>query len=549
MMQTVVSVAAADKPTFAGLDASPTMQAAVEDMQVLASITEPLLDVLLNSEEKISELLRGLARVAFLLLFVYRMKKTRFKPGQLDHDLQATIRLLFYVVLEAQVRCPRERLYLWMIGTDGLENLFAIVRTLTHASNVDAKEAIERFGAVIGVEQVDAVDILRGHPSYEASVNRETISELQKVGVTTFLPFGATEGLAGGELDAFLHATESGPGEITSSCEVDGKQIHKQRALTEFMGPAFQNASRDRLKRLRGYTAGQSGSATGSRGVGGRGEEAAGIGNTDSRGIVVGDPFAMLVATPGMRPAQYALGLFSCTKAPMDEQAQDGSPVFKGRLMKLQRSKVAPAVGAVRLGEGDGTSSSDFGEDGAPAKDSWQHWGDLGLHKGELSCKCRLVLALDPDDDAYRGGHILKDKVSTACGFCGGVGRPTTIHDPPGKARPLVHSTCPSAPRSDARQEAVALNLSSARAGSDTSLCTNMVFKCFFCSQYNYIWKYSMSDHITRCHQADVLVAEGTGADNFKETCTISESEKAKDTGEEEEEEEEEEDGEEEEED
>ena len=75
--------------------------------------------------------------------------------------------------------------------------------------------------------------------------------------------------------------------------------------------------------------------STGSRGVGKRGGEAAGIDNTDSRGIVVGDPFAMLVATPGRSPAQYALGLFSCTKAPSEEQAQDGA-VVKGRLMKLQ---------------------------------------------------------------------------------------------------------------------------------------------------------------------------------------------------------------------
>ncbi|CAB1108442.1 unnamed protein product [Ectocarpus sp. CCAP 1310/34] len=101
MMQPVVSVAAADKSTFAGLDASPTMQAALEDMQVLASITEPLLDVLLTPEKTISELLRELARVAFLLLFVYRMNKTRFIPDQLYHDLQATIRVLFYVVLKS----------------------------------------------------------------------------------------------------------------------------------------------------------------------------------------------------------------------------------------------------------------------------------------------------------------------------------------------------------------------------------------------------------------------------------------------------------------
>ncbi|CAM9983578.1 unnamed protein product [Hapterophycus canaliculatus] len=81
------------------------------------------------------------------------------------------------------------------------------------------------------------------------------------------------------------------------------------------------------------------------------------------------------------------------------------------------------------------------------------------------------------------GGHILKDKaLSTLCGFCGSYGCRTSMNDPPGKAAPLIHSTCPSAPRRDARHEAVALSLKSARAGSKTSPCTNIVMKCIFCS-------------------------------------------------------------------
>ncbi|CAN0594582.1 unnamed protein product, partial [Ectocarpus sp. 12 AP-2014] len=117
----------------------------------------------------------------------------------------------------------------------------------------------------------DAVGILRGHPSFKGSINGGTISDLQKAGVTTLLPFGpgggfpgiraqgttdaraqgttdapgseegsedgddvdereqrapvATEEpglLAGVELDSFLHATENGPGKISSFCEVDG---------------------------------------------------------------------------------------------------------------------------------------------------------------------------------------------------------------------------------------------------------------------------------------------------------------------------------------
>lgn len=55
-----------------------------------------------------------------------------------------------------------------------------------------------------------------------------------------------------------------------------------------------------------------------------------------------------------------------------------------------------------------------------------------------------------------------------------------------------------------------------------------MVLKCLFCSQDTYIWKYGMSEHVTRCHREDILVAAGTRVDRFKEAYTISESEKAK---------------------
>lgn len=173
---------------------------------------------------------------------LFRMNKTGVIPAQLYHDMQATIRAKYYLVGEAQRRCPNENMYLWMAGTDGLENLFTVVRTLTHARNVDAKELSERFGAAVGVEQVyekkpelrrtstrlngvdhvspgqwdkngplyntsvrdvdvdlsscwydgtrDAIDILRCHPSFKTTLDDGTISSLKELGVTTFLPFG-----------------------------------------------------------------------------------------------------------------------------------------------------------------------------------------------------------------------------------------------------------------------------------------------------------------------------------------------------------------------
>lgn len=189
------------------------------------------------------------------------------------------------------------------------------------------------------------------------------------------------------ELDAFLQENEMEGNQRSPYCDVDGKQVHKQRVLTELMGSQFGTASRDRLKRVRGPSVGSSG-VTGLHGAG-RDTEGAGIGNTDAQGLGVGDPFAMMV---GMRPGQYTLGLFSCTLAPREETRAGGGEVVKGRLMKLRQTRCA-----VEAGEGASTSGVIPTTNSAPAADSWDHWGELGLHKGELSCKCRLVLPLNPD--------------------------------------------------------------------------------------------------------------------------------------------------------
>lgn len=134
-------------------------------------------------------------------------------------------------------------MYLWQIGTDGLENLFAVVRTLTHSRNVDLKELGDRLGAAVALERVykehqdwkrasrrlngtldhintaswdtgpagnsdvrevdlqlswengcvDAVAILQAHPSYGdhgARISRKTFSELGRQGVTMLKPNG-----------------------------------------------------------------------------------------------------------------------------------------------------------------------------------------------------------------------------------------------------------------------------------------------------------------------------------------------------------------------
>ena len=117
--------------------------------------------------------------------------------------------------------------------------------------------------------------------------------------------------------------------------------------------------------------------------------EAAGIGSTDARGLDVGDPFVMMVSTG---PGWYTLGLFSCTVGPTEDTRTGSGPVINGRLMKLTRSRCV-------LSAGEGVSSAGVtpATNSSPVGDWWDHHGELGMHKGELSCKSRLIMPLDPD--------------------------------------------------------------------------------------------------------------------------------------------------------
>lgn len=74
--------------------------------------------------------------------------------AQLYHDTQATIRASFHCVALAREHCCAQPMFLWQIGTDGLENLFAVARTLTHAGNFDAKEFGDRLSAAVSLEEI-----------------------------------------------------------------------------------------------------------------------------------------------------------------------------------------------------------------------------------------------------------------------------------------------------------------------------------------------------------------------------------------------------------
>jgi hypothetical protein len=98
--------------------------------------------------------LSQLAYSSHLIFYIYRKWHGKFLPAQLYHDIQATIQDAFVVTRKVREKCESSQLFLYQLGTDQLEALFGIVRTLTHARNCDYLELIDRLKIAFQIFQV-----------------------------------------------------------------------------------------------------------------------------------------------------------------------------------------------------------------------------------------------------------------------------------------------------------------------------------------------------------------------------------------------------------
>eukprot|EP00904_Undaria_pinnatifida_P013996 jgi/Undpi1/9727/HiC_scaffold_27.g12183.m1 len=113
-----------------------------------------------------------------------RLTELTAKPGlaalhrdlKLCHDLQATIHGIFFVVLKVQDHCPATPVFLWQISTGALENMFGVVRNLTHSSNINGKELRDRLGAAVALEEIYAK-----HPSLCRKSRRLSLTHLGEI--------------------------------------------------------------------------------------------------------------------------------------------------------------------------------------------------------------------------------------------------------------------------------------------------------------------------------------------------------------------------------
>jgi len=82
----------------------------------------------------------------------------------LYHDLQSTIQDAYVSAAYFQHLESNSELFIHLLGTDQLESLFSVFRTVTHSKNVDFLELIDKIHAC---SQVDSV--YKNHPELKAN--------------------------------------------------------------------------------------------------------------------------------------------------------------------------------------------------------------------------------------------------------------------------------------------------------------------------------------------------------------------------------------------
>ena len=83
-------------------------------------------------------------------------------PAQLYHDCQAMIKCAYLVTVRMQQQFPDNPLYLFQLGTDRLEGLFSVLRTLTHNTNFDMLQCGERLSHATQISQ-----LYQKHPEWK----------------------------------------------------------------------------------------------------------------------------------------------------------------------------------------------------------------------------------------------------------------------------------------------------------------------------------------------------------------------------------------------
>jgi hypothetical protein len=130
------------------------------------------------------EQLEYLSAAAFLAFVLYRKSKQHFLPTLLYCDIMIMIKNVYFCFAKAKVDTPLGKFFLILLGTDRLEALFGIIRTMIgNDANADILQLATR---ITGTTEV--ANILAEHPHWDKTPRRLKYPTISREGKVVELP-------------------------------------------------------------------------------------------------------------------------------------------------------------------------------------------------------------------------------------------------------------------------------------------------------------------------------------------------------------------------
>jgi hypothetical protein len=149
-------------------DKSPGYKAMREALSILGQVFKYVLHPFICIDFTLSEQLEYLSAAAHLLLILYRLHGKKFFPTLLYTDIMIMIKNIYFCVAKAKVLTPLGRFFIILLGTDRLEILFGIIRSMI--GNDNGVDLLQLGDRVTGTTEV--ADIFGQHPEWDRSPRR-----------------------------------------------------------------------------------------------------------------------------------------------------------------------------------------------------------------------------------------------------------------------------------------------------------------------------------------------------------------------------------------
>ena len=160
---------------------SPIVKKSRTALRLLGCLYHHFLETYTNIRLNLTAQLQHLAAASHLMMCLYNLDKGRFMTVQLYYDLTVMVKDTYFCVAKTQLHDPDGQFWIILLGTDGLEKLFGIVRTIARSDmNCDALQLTDRLGISSTCNR-----ILAHHPDWLSGPRRLSLKAASEQGAET----------------------------------------------------------------------------------------------------------------------------------------------------------------------------------------------------------------------------------------------------------------------------------------------------------------------------------------------------------------------------